>query len=77
MGNEQRVRVKPASHVARDWDIQPDASGTVICRYRALISFFSIPDRIDVHFAPDKMIWGKPADEFEEIDEKAIAADHA
>jgi len=39
----------------------------VICRYRILASGPAAPDRLDVRFSPEKVIWGAPAVEFEEI----------
>jgi hypothetical protein len=67
----QRIRLRPASRAAREWNIAPDAEGTVICRYRILASGPAAPDRLDVRFSPQKVIWGAPAVEFEEIGDTA------
>ncbi len=67
MGTAQRVRVRPASGIARDWDIPPEATGTVICRYRLLAGAASAPERLDVSFSKQTVIWGGRADDFEVI----------
>jgi hypothetical protein len=63
----QKVRVRPASRVARDWKIPRDAQGTVICKYRLLKESQAAPDRLDVRFSPRIVVWGAPEEAFEEI----------
>jgi len=66
----QRVRFKSTSSAARYWKIPHDAQGTVMCSYRLLASNPSnraAPDRLDVHFTPQLVIWGGAAEDFEEI----------
>jgi hypothetical protein len=65
--NEQRIRLKPSSLAAREWNVAPGAEGTVICRYRALAGKSGASDRLDVRFGPQLVVWGAPAAEFEEI----------
>ena len=65
MGSVERVRVKPASRVARSWEIAPETEGIVICRYRPALSGSAAPDRLDVRFSQKFVLWGVPASEFE------------
>lgn len=66
---EQRIRLRPSSPLAREWNLPPDAEGTVICRYRILARRSLDADRLDVRFGPRLVVWGAPAVEFEAIDE--------
>jgi hypothetical protein len=63
----QRIRLKRASRLAREWDIPPEAEGTLICHYQSLARDFVAPDRFDVRFSPRLVVWGAPAIEFEPI----------
>jgi hypothetical protein len=67
MGSVERVRIKPSSAIGRDWQLPPDAEGTVICRYRLTTRCATRVERLDVKFAGERMIWGGPADEFEVV----------
>jgi hypothetical protein len=67
----QKVRVKPASRIARDWNIPREALGTVICRYRLLKDKTVAPDRLDVRFSPKLVVWGAPDKEFEVVAERS------
>ncbi len=67
MQNEQRIRLKPSSPAAREWNVAPGAEGTVICRYRILAAKSEAADRLDVRFGPQQVVWGAPAAEFETI----------
>jgi hypothetical protein len=71
MTTEQRIRLRPSSPLAREWNIPPDAEGTVICRYRILAQRSRDADRLDVRFGPRMVVWGAPAVEFEAVDEPA------
>jgi len=62
---QQKVRFRSGSPVARGLDIAPDAIGTVICRYRILRDFEPLPDRLDVRFDERRVAWGVPEKEFE------------
>ena len=63
----QRVRFKSTSGAARYWKIPHDAQGTVMCSYRLLANNRAAPDRLDVRFTPQLVIWGGGAEDFEEI----------
>jgi hypothetical protein len=67
MNPGQKVRVRPTSSVARDWNIPREAQGTVICRYRVLKDAQTAPDRLDVRFSRRLFVWGAPDREFEAI----------
>ena len=67
MGNELKIRLKPTSPAAREWQVPPGAEGTVLCRYRILAARPLAPERIDVRFGPRLVVWGAPAAEFEEV----------
>ena len=66
----RKVRVRPDSPVARELGIPPDAQGTVICRYRILKDSQTAPDRLDVRFSPQLIVWGASEREFEVIAEQ-------
>ena len=70
----QRVRFKSTS-AAQYWKIPQDAQGTVMCSYRLLASNRAAPDRLDVRFTPQLVIWGGAAADFEEI--RDIPTDNA
>jgi hypothetical protein len=61
----QTVRVRPASQVARDWNIPSDAQGMVTCKYRLLNARQSASNRLDVRFSPKLVVWGAPEEAFE------------
>ena len=63
----QKVRVSPASRLAREWKIPNDVQGIVICKYRVLKESQGAPDRLDVRFSPKLVIWGAPAEAFEAV----------
>ena len=63
----QKVRVRPQSGVAHDWEIPCEALGTVICRYRLLRADLQAPDRLDVRFSADLVVWGASEEAFEVI----------
>jgi hypothetical protein len=65
--DEQRIRLKPTSPAARQWNVAPGAEGTVLCRYRILGKDSAAADRLDVRFGPQLVVWGAPAAEFEAI----------
>ena len=73
MQNEQRIRLKPSSPAARQWNVAPGAEGTIICRYRILAEKSGAADRLDVRFGPRLVVWGAPAEEFETIGPTVLA----
>jgi hypothetical protein len=64
----QRIRLRPQSRLAREWNIPNNAEGTLICRYQILARDFA-PDRLDVRFNSRLVVWGAPAAEFEPIED--------
>lgn len=70
MAPGQRVRVRPASHIAQRKDVPLDEQGTVLCCYKVRAR---AAERIDVRFS-SSTIWGVAADEFEPIEERAHAS---
>jgi hypothetical protein len=64
----QRIRLRPQSRLAREWNIPPDTEGTLICRYQILARDLA-PDRLDVRFNARLVVWGAPAVEFEAIED--------
>ena len=67
----QIVRARPASRLAQHWQLPPEAVGTVVCAYSVVTRNLRAAERLDVRFAPNVIVWGKPADVFEPIDEPA------
>ena len=63
----QRVRLRPRSRLAREWDIPPGAEGTLLCEYQIRARTFALPDRLDVRFSQKLVVWGAPAAEFESV----------
>ena len=64
----QRIRLRPQSRLAREWNIPDNAEGTLVCRCRILARDLA-PDRLDVHFNSRLVVWGAPAAEFEPIED--------
>lgn len=73
MKTGQRVRVRAASPIAKRDNLAPDAVGTVICCY-TVRARGSSPERIDVKFSGNTVMWGVAADEFEAVEESAAIA---
>jgi len=65
----QTVRVRPRSPVALDWEIPAQAQGTVTCTYRLLREGAIAPERVDVRFSPNRVVWGARESEFEVIED--------
>ena len=74
MQKGERIRLRPASPGAREWRLPREAEGTVLCHYRVFAGRPGATDRMDVHFAPEIVIWGAPATEFEPITESSGAS---
>jgi hypothetical protein len=68
MNAGQKVRVRPTSRFATRWKIPRDAQGTVLCRYRLLKDGDSAPDRLDVRFGQNIVLWGAPDEAFEAVE---------
>ena len=69
----QRVRIRAASPIAKRDELSPDAVGTVLCSYKVR-SRPGAPEKLDVRFAGDTVMWGVAADEFEPIEDKRSLA---
>ncbi len=67
MKTGQRIRLKPSSRAAREWNVPPGAEATVLCQYRILAGRPVASERLDVQFGPKNVVWGAPAVEFEPI----------
>ncbi len=67
MKTGQMVRVKPASPIAKEWGIEQDARGEVLCTYQSNAGPQNYSDKVDVRFGADTTIWGAPAGEFEPL----------
>lgn len=68
MKTGQRVRLKSASPIAKRDDLRPDAVGTVICCY-TVRGRAGAPERLDVKFSGNTIMWGVAAHEFEAVEE--------
>lgn len=61
----QRVFIKPASSLAREWRLAPRTEGVVLCAYEVLGRFSTRRQRVDVRFSPGVIAWGISPDEIE------------
>lgn len=77
MKTGQTVRIRPTSPVAGQYQIQPEARGVVLCQYEVLSRGASAATRLDVRLPGGRVIWGVPADAFEEIENEAAALESA
>ena len=68
MSPGQRVRVRPASHIARRKDAAPGEQATVLCCYKVR---GRDSEKVDVRLASNNVMWGVAADEFELVDEQS------
>lgn len=64
----QRVRIRAASPICSRGGVPADAVGVVICSY-TVRSRSAAPERIDVRFSGDTVMWGVAANEFEPVEE--------
>ena len=73
MKTGQRVRLRSASPIARRDHTAAAAIGTVLCSYkvRARSGF---PERVDVRFSADTVMWGVAANEFETVEDNQQVA---
>ena len=61
----QRVYIKPASALAREWRLAPRTEGVVLCAYEVLGGFSANRKRVDVRLSPGVVAWGISADQIE------------
>ena len=71
MSPGQRVRVRPASHLAQRRDAAAGEQATILCCYRVRSRAFN--ERVDVRFASNTVMWGVAADEFEPVEDGALS----
>lgn len=64
----QRVRLKSASPIAKRDELSSEAVGTVICCY-TVRARGGAPERLDVKFSGNTVMWGVAADEFEAVED--------
>ena len=70
----QKVRVKPSSPIARDWQLPPDHAGTVICSYSLLTKRGGGREWLDVQIRRGLIVWASAAENYELIVEGASPA---
>lgn len=63
--------LKPLNSVdaAREWGVEADAVGAVLCSYKVLLDDSRLADRVDVKFDDGHVIWGAPACAFALVSE--------
>jgi hypothetical protein len=66
----QRVRVRPASPLARRKDAAADETGTILCCYKVR---GHANERVDVQFSSKAILWGVSADEFEPVEGSGLS----
>lgn len=67
MKNGQIVRIRPSSPVAVQYQLQPETECVVLCHYEVLSRGAASAMRMDIQVAEGRVIWGVPADAFEEV----------
>ena len=60
----QRLRPLHPTLAKREWGVESDAVGTVMCSYRVDADPAGAADRVDVKWDAGRVIWGAPAGEF-------------
>jgi hypothetical protein len=60
----QRLRPRHPALAEREWGVEGDAVGTVLCSYHVQSDPCGAADRVDIKFAAGRVIWGAPATEF-------------
>lgn len=68
MRTGQRVRIRAASPIAKRDELSPETVGTVMCSYKVR-SRPGAPERLDVRFSGDTILWGVAAEEFEPVED--------
>lgn len=66
----QRVRVRPASQLARRKDAAAGDTGTILCCYKVR---GHSGERVDVQFSPKAILWGVAAEEFEPVESSGLS----
>jgi hypothetical protein len=60
-----QVKFKPNSKARANWRVRDGLAGLVLARYRCSTGSSEKPERLDVHFGSDGIVWGERASEFE------------
>ena len=68
----EKVRLRPASPVAREWGLSAPVEGVVMCQYRILARGAREPDRVDVRLAGGGIVWGGAAADFEPCEPESL-----
>lgn len=69
----QRVRLRAASPIAKRDEMPTEAVGTVLCSYR-IRARAGAPEKVDVKFTGNTVMWGVAAEEFETVDDGHLTA---
>lgn len=69
MRTGQQVRIRPASPLARRFQLNARDCGVVLCQYSVLARGTRAPERLDVRLPSGLIAWGVPADAFEAIED--------
>ncbi len=73
MKTGQRVRLRAASPIARRDRSAAEAVGTVLCSYKVRARG-GFPERVDVRFSSNSVLWGVAANEFETVEDSPQVA---
>jgi hypothetical protein len=60
-----QVKFKSGSKARDNWRVRDGIAGLVLARYHCSIGSSDAPERVDVHFGADGIVWGERASEFE------------
>ncbi|MBX9740375.1 MAG: hypothetical protein K2X62_09895 [Beijerinckiaceae bacterium] len=62
-----QVKFKQGSKARANWRVRDGIAGLVLARYSCSAGASEKPERLDVHFGTDGIVWGERASEFEII----------
>jgi hypothetical protein len=62
-----QVKFKSDSKARDNWRVRDGIAGLVLARYRCSAGGVETPERLDVHFGSDGIVWGERASEFEVV----------
>lgn len=65
MDRGAQVKFKSDSKARTNWRVRDGLAGQVIARYRCSTGSAGTPERVDVHFGAEGIVWGERASEFE------------
>jgi hypothetical protein len=67
MDRGARVKFKSGSKARQNWRVADGIAGLVLARYRCSAASNEDPERVDVHFGSEGIVWGERASEFEVV----------